>query len=1485
MRGSLKAHCRSPSRRLNLGDIRWLTICALFASSAQAFGASNIESGSTYQASNLGGSVNPDFKGGTLKLDTATTISNDFTFEDYSGNTIDENGHAVTFSGAMTGAGGMVFSDTVGGGSATLTSSGNTYSGATTINSSATLLLNGAGTIASSSSLTNYGTFDISQTTSGATIVSLAGAGSVILGSQSLTITSGAGTFSGAISGSGGLTLTGGSQYLTGDNSYTGGTTIKGGTLIVGDGAANGWIIGNVAGSGSGTLSFNRSDNVTFSGTVSGAVGLTQAGSGILTLTGANNYTGVTTVSAGTLVLGPNTSIASSSLASVSGILDVSAASSNPSVGSLSGAGTVQLGSHTLILTAANDTFTGVITGGGGLTLNGGKEILTGANTYTGATIVNGGTLEVGSAAVGYNVTVNGGVFGFYSSSAVAMSGVVSGAGGLSQLGTGLTTISSAQSYTGITTISFGTLALTGAGSIASSSSVQADGIFDISSETGGTSIASLTGGGAVHLGVANLTIANASGQFAGTISGSGGLILAGGKETLAGANVYTGVTTISSGTLYLGASNSISYSANVADNGVLDISGVVATGSATNTSITSISGAGGVVLGSQTLVLSGAAGTFAGVISGTGGLTLTGGTETLEGNNTYTGLTVISSGQISIAGSGTLAGSSTILDNGVLDISDSTNGVIAIHSLSGGGVVKLGANTLSVTGASADFSGVISGSGSLVIDGGSQTLSGINTYVGGTTINAGTLTVGDGGTSGSIAGNITTQGTLAFNRSDTLSISSTISGTGAVAQVGLGTTILAAANSYTGGTSITAGTLQIGDGGTTGSIIGGVSDAGTLAFDHSDPVTFSGQVSGPGGLTQIGAGELTLTGVSSYTGITNIHVGSVIALISNGSIAGSQVNSDGKFDVSAATISPQIASLSGAGSVAIGSQILTLTAAAGNFSGTISGTGELVLNGGTEILSGTNSYSGLTVVNGGTLAVNGSIAASSAAVVNSGGTISGTGTIPTATINAGGVLAPGAGGAGTLNVNGPVTFSTKSNFAITVSSTGAPKLAIQGNETLSGSLSVVSADGTYLLGQKVAVLTATGGISGTFAVAPIASTGAQFTPKISYDADDVFLEIDLAKLYPLLPSGSSINQANAVRGIDAAIAAGNAVPVRIQNLGNVSPATLAQDASQLSGELGASLAQIDAQQFQPLLNAISDHILDTDQYRQRTKRQKAGGRVRFWGAALTSVSMVNGDPDNEGTHRLKSTLAGLVGGADLDVSPRLLIGAALSLGTSDFRLASGFGKGSTKGVQAALYGSYNFNSVLYNSYTAAVGFDNFSTQRSLTIEGTDLLIGKVTSEALSGRYELGAHFDNFSPYLAFQGQLYRLPDYHESAASGSDAFALDYASKIALASTFEMGFRHDVDLRSGSWTFVLTDRLAWSHSLNGIYSVKAAYYSLPNSEFSTLGASPDRDAALLSLGVAANSDSGLSLNVHLNSATTGRSQTFTEMGGVSVRW
>src|SRR5699024_8183546 len=137
-------------------------------------------------------------------------------------------------------------------------------------------------------------------------------------------------------------------------------------------------------------------------------------------------------------------------------------------------------------------------------------------------------------------------------------------------------------------------------------------------------------------------------------------------------------------------------------------------------------------------------------------------------------------------------------------------------------------------------FAGDVSGTGSFTKAGtGALVLTGDSTYAGGTTIASGTLQLGDGGTTGSVVGDVANDGARVFNRSDDLAFAGEVTGAGSLTQAGTGALVLTGDSTYAGGTTIASGTLQLGDGGTTGSIVGDVANDGALVFNRSDDLAF----------------------------------------------------------------------------------------------------------------------------------------------------------------------------------------------------------------------------------------------------------------------------------------------------------------------------------------------------------------------------------------------------------------------------------------------------------------------------------------------------------------------------------------------------------------------------------------------------------------------------------------------------------------------
>ena len=141
--------------------------------------------------------------------------------------------------------------------------------------------------------------------------------------------------------------------------------------------------------------------------------------------------------------------------------------------------------------------------------------------------------------------------------------------------------------------------------------------------------------------------------------------------------------------------------------------------------------------------------------------------------------------------------------------------------------------------------------------------------------------------------------GTLAFNRGNTYTFGGLISGSGGVTQLGNGATVLTANNTYTGGTTITAGVLQLGagaGGSTAGGIVGDVTNNGSLVVNRSNTYTLGGAISGTGSVTQQGNGATILTAANTYTGGTTVSAGSLY-------VNGDQTAATGATTVNNATL------------------------------------------------------------------------------------------------------------------------------------------------------------------------------------------------------------------------------------------------------------------------------------------------------------------------------------------------------------------------------------------------------------------------------------------------------------------------------------------------------------------------------------------------------------------------------------------------------
>jgi autotransporter-associated beta strand protein len=458
-----------------------------------------------------------------------------------------------------------------------------------------------------------------------------------------------------------------------------------------------------------------------------------------------------------------------------------------------------------------------------------------------------------------------------------------------SQVWSGTTTVNSGAFTTanGVTLASTaivvggGTVATTSANTLADTASLTVNtGRLSIG---GSDTVASLAGsGGTIDIasGV-TLTAGNASStSYAGSITGSGGFTKVGsGTFTLSAASSMTGTTTVSAGQFSLGGSNLLADTSAVTGSA----GAVLALGG--NETIGSLAGLLDVALGSSTLTVGGdgQSTTYSGGLSGSGGLTKVGsGTFTLQGNNSYNGGTLVSAGRL-VGTTSSLQGA--ITNNAAVEFAQAASGT---------------------------YAGSMTGSGSLTKSGaGSLVLTGSNGFSGGAALNAGTLAVGSANALGS-AGTISFGGgTLQYSASNatdysgrfsnaagqlysidtngqdvTLATALTSSG-GSLTKLGAGTLVLTGNNTFAGTTTISQGTLQVGNGATAGNLPGprAIGAAARLLISNT-------AYSNVGWSTITGSGTLELDGGSAYG-----NWGSVA--LPSGFTGTLQVDNAGRFDVS----------------------------------------------------------------------------------------------------------------------------------------------------------------------------------------------------------------------------------------------------------------------------------------------------------------------------------------------------------------------------------------------------------------------------------------------------------------------------------------------------------------------------------------------------------------------------------------------------------
>lgn len=1148
-----------------------------------------------------------------------------------------------------------------------------------------------------------------------------------------------------------------GTLTLAADNTYTGVTTISGGTLQLGNGGTSGnvvsaSIVDNAA------LIFNRSNTVNYGGVISGTGSLTKQGIGTLTLTGTNSYTGSTTISGGALQLG-----------------------NSGSTGSVTSASIVDNGS--LIFNRSDAlTYGGVISGSGALTKQGaGTLTLTGTNTYSGGTTISGGALQLGNGGTTGSVAstsiVNNGalIFNRSNTTPVTYTGVISGTGSLATNGSGDVTLSGASTYTGGTTVSNGKLTLNNASlSIGSATSnvVLADTNSAIFNLNGGSNVTAnnVTLSNLGHTGTLNITNSRLSANQ--IITGAG-----------------TASMNVNGGTLRV-----LSNQPTFLTNGVtIGAGGMTVDTNGFDAGISSVLSGGTVPLTKQ----------------GSGKLTLL-------ANNLYLGLTSVSAGTLQLGNCGTTG------------------------SVAGDIFVNTGAQLVFNRLDTSIYAGVVSGGGSVTkACSGTLILTGDSTYTGGTTISTGTLQLGNAGTTGSVTGpiDITSGGTLVFNHSGTTiygdNPGEVLTGSGNLVQGGPSgsTLILTSDNPFTGLTTVSTGTtLQLGNGGTTGTVLGNiqVNTGGNVTLNHSGDYTYGGVISGDGGLNQV-SGTTTLTGQNTYTGGTTIS-GGTLQVGGGGNIPGNVTNnSDLVFDVPDNT---------------------TLV-----YDNVISGTGTVTkIGGGVFLLNSINLYTGNTYVNAGAFRL-GDAAHTDASIpgdleINSGGSLQGYGTVGGNVSNNGGIVSP-ANSIGTLTILGDYTQTPSGAYVVQVNQAGnADLLQVGGTASLSGTIAVSAENNGFLKQYPYTIITAGNGVVGQFNNTDFDGNFTQgfLSAQVLYFPNQVQFIVGYNSTAFTAAAQTPNQQAMANY-----LLTNQPTTVAIQKLiaSLQTPEEFQRAMDQLSGVTYANQALMLAKTGSWFEGELMDQINGfrpcgiSEGMRQSSDCEQRRG---WWLAGHADSSRI---------------YAGSVSGLDTNAGD-MALGYALPLGNKS-RLGLGVGYAHFESdatrremadntgnlLQLGVYGRYATGNFVLGVGLDAGKTDQVKAHRQINsgVDGVVTTTGsyqaKLFGEQVQASYDIvGEHAFRISPFIGVVNQQLNRDGFSESSDTG---FELNLARASYRSTRSQLGAFLEIPIKQRIKPFLLAQ---WEHEFADQKGVFDANIVGMTGQFNAAGQLVGRDAALVKAGM-----------------------------------
>jgi fibronectin-binding autotransporter adhesin len=732
-------------------------------------------------------------------------------------------------------------------------------------------------------------------------------------------------------------------------------------------------------------------------------------------------------------------------------------------------------------------------------------------------------------------------------------------------------------------------------------------------------------------------------------------------------------------------------------------------------------------------------------------------------------------------------------------------------------------------------FTGVISGSGALVKNGSDTlTLSGANSYGGGTAINAGSVAVGNNSALGTgmvvmAAGttvvfansSLTLANAFSLNGDPTYTVASgstdTLGGViadgstpGELVLNGGGTLVLAGTNTYSGGTTISAGTLQ----GDTSSLQGNITDNAALVFNQNSKGTFAGVISGSGELIQGGSGTVILTGANSYSGGTTINAGT---------LQGDTTSLQGSITDNAALVFNQTTD--------------------GSFIGAISGSGTLSKIGtGLLVLDGNNPFTGSTTVQSGTLEV-GDAATPSATlggnvIVAAGGTLRGYGTIGGNVINSGTLWAGGSIGALTVQGNYIQNVGSLLNLDATPSG-GASLLTVGGKATiLSGSAVVLAQAGNWAPQTSYAILTAAGGITGQFTSA--SSSLLFLNPMLSYTTNAVNLSLERNDI-SLASVAQTPNQRAVANGTDN-LGFGNPVYSAVTTLDDAATARHAFD--QLSGVIHASTSSALIDDSRYVRDAINRHLLGLD-------NDGIQGSTDDGVSAWTSAWGHGGrNDDDSNVPALQANGSGVLVGADLPLGADARLGGVLGHGQNSIQTNSVGASSNVLGKHAGLYGSGTFGAFALRA-GAVYSWQDVRTNRTVAFGNVNEWLTSEHDAQTAQAYVEGSYQFNVSPGQRLEPfvNVARVRVHEDALQEGGGAAALAVAGNSVSVNTATLGLRDTLSLDAAGGIHAHAS-LGWRQAWGDLTPIATTRFVDGGDSFAIAGMPVARDALNADLGI-----------------------------------